>query len=106
MLLEAQWNVTAGSASALVVGEKPNTAPWLEIDVLCRFAGTVFDGVAPYSLRHVDSLQDQIRHMVERRPISFRHTEENAMSETDRLIEMVKYFAMNDKNTCWPAPTR
>jgi hypothetical protein len=28
------------------------------------------------------------------------------MSETDRLIEMVKYFAMSDKNTCWPAPTR
>jgi hypothetical protein len=26
------------------------------------------------------------------------------MSETDRLIEMVKYFAM--KNTCWPALTR
>jgi hypothetical protein len=28
------------------------------------------------------------------------------MSETDRLIEMVKYFAMSDKNACWPAPTR
>ena len=28
------------------------------------------------------------------------------MNETDRLIEMVKYFAMSDKNTCWPAPTR
>jgi hypothetical protein len=28
------------------------------------------------------------------------------MSEIDRLIEMVKYFAMSDKNTCWPAPTR
>ena len=63
-------------------------------------------GFAPYSSRHVDSLQDQIRNMVERRPTSFRHTEENAMSETDRLIEMVKYFAMSDKNTCWPAPTR
>ena len=33
-------------------------------------------------------------------------TEDSAMSETDRLIEMVKYSAMSDKNTCWPAPTR
>ena len=40
------------------------------------------------------------------RPISFRYTEGTAMNETDRLIEMVKYFAMSDKNTCWPAPTR
>ena len=28
------------------------------------------------------------------------------MSETDRLIEMVKYFPLSDKTTRWPAPTR
>ena len=32
--------------------------------------------------------------------------EDSAISETNRLIEMVKYFPMSDKNTCWPAPTR
>ena len=32
--------------------------------------------------------------------------EDSAISETNRLIEMVKYFAMSDKNTCWRAPTR